>query len=625
MSIFWPQEPFLASAIASIIMTRASLSYELSGPPKSVSSVQRIISQSAFGKGWYFLIAKLCLDLITMDNGAFLEIIRDKKKPGQKPENAPILGLANLESLRCIRTGNPLEPVIYIDNDGVLHRLKWYQVITFEELPSTVPHSLDRQVSFVSRVLKAAEIIKDINTYTSEKVSGRFARALHLVGGVSQAEIERIQERAEIDADNRGLQRYLQPIILAALDPNAKVSHEQINLASLPDAFDLDETMKWYISVIAMAAGGDFQDFAPLPGGNLGTASQSETLHRKSQRKGTAFFMKMIETRLQEAKVIPPNVTFQFAQQDAGAELEQAQIAATRANTRATRITSGEISAEVAQQLAVEVGDMKQSHLVMMGRPNDETVDVTVHDDEKVPELTDKAVGIDFAWVAAKAITQAVLNHPVNGAVPLNAHQLGIFTTSIRNNVTKEQNIGCEGLWQSAVITKAAQEAGIQPHLIRMRLPDDLSVQIRATGVWQNNKLIHRPNEKPVELPKVKPAQIAEGTKCYLCGQTRTNWVYLPIKRWQPVCNAHQNQGLVGLPENPQYDLGGLLDAWKSQSKIVEPKKAYALFVSSLFYANELKYDMRQDLDKIRKVAEKCKSAVGILPPELLVQHILSI
>lgn len=623
---FWHTEPFLAASISSIIMTRASLSWQLEGPPKSVSATQRILNASDLGRGWYSMISKLCLDILCTDNGAFLEIIRDKKRPGQKAENAPILGLANLSSIRCIRTGDPYEPVIYIDNAGGLHRLKWYEVITFEEIPTTLDSAIGRQICFVSRVLKAAEILKDVNTYNSEKISGRFAKALHLVGGVSQAEIERIQERAEIDADNRGLTRYLQPIILAALDPNAKVSHKQIDLATMPDAFDFDITMKWYISLIAMAAGGDFQDFAPLPGGDLGTASQSETLHRKSQRKGHALFMKMIETRLQEARVIPPNVTFGFSQQDAAAELEAAEITQTRVETRTSQIASGEINIPVAQQLALEAGDLKQHHLILMGDTVDDTVSVTVQDDERVPDLDQtKAVDIHTAWVAANHISQLIMNSPINSALSLNEHQLEIFRTALRNSIQTEQTIGTDDKWHTVAITQAAKEAGIQPHVIRMCLPDNLKVSVTNDGVYKNGKRIWQKAVQSISTSKVKRSRIAAGAVCFKCGEPKTNYVYIPLKHWQPVCDNHLNQGLVGKAENPQYDLYELLNAFKIQTHNVSSDKKFAIFLASLFCASEIKYGKAKNIDKIKQIAQKTRSTIGIVPSELLTHHILSI
>lgn len=625
---FWPTESYLASAIASIVMTRASLTWQLEGPPKSVSAVRRILNQSDFGRGWSSLMAKVCLDLSTQDNGAFAEIIRDSRRPGVRPESAPVLGLAHLPALRCIRTGNPFEPVIYINESGKFKTLKWYQVITFEELPSTLPGTHNRQVCFVSRVIKAAEIIRDITTYQGEKVSGRFLRTIHMVGGVSQPEIERMERRANTDADNMGLLRYMQPIIMAALDPNAKVSHVQIDLASLPDGFDFDETMKWYISVIAMAAGGDFQDFAPLPGGNLGTASQSETLHRKSQRKGHALFMKMVEDRLQQANVLPRNVTFRFNQQDAAAEMEQAQISQIRAATRAAQIQSGEISATTARRLAVEAGDLKHSHLIELDNiPIDETQSITLDEDEAEPVDITKPIGLKTAWAAAKAITTLIENHPMNDYQSLNPDLLQLFTLEVRNALTHETHLTTSSQWQCDIITNAAKNAGISPHLIRLRLPDNLVITANHNGVFSNmfNHQIYKPvAANPAPRPTFKQAQVAATSgNCFKCGNSRQNWVYIPTKGWQPVCDNHLDQGLIGRSHNPQYNKAELIYAFKEQyAAATTNNKRLAIFISAICYANELKYGTIK-LDEVRDVVARVKESIGIMPPVILAQYIL--
>lgn len=619
---FWPTEPFLASAITSIVMTRASLTWQLEGPPKSVSAVRRILNQSDFGKGWSSLMVKICLDILTQDNGAFIEIIRDKARPGTKPQSAPVLGLAHLPSMRCVRTGNPLKPVIYITKKGKYRELKWYQVITLEELPSTIPDALDRQVCFVSRVLKAAEIIRDITTYQSEKVSGRFTRAMHLVGGVAQPEIDRIQERGEIDADNRGLARYAQPLILAALDPNAKVSHVQIDLATLPDAFDFDETMKWYISVIAMAAGGDFQDFAPLPGGDLGTASQSETLHRKSQRKGHALFMKMVENRLMQGNVFPRNVTFRFNQQDAAAELELAEIAKVRAETRATQIDSGEITPEIARLIAVDKNDLKHSHLIDLNGINDEQ-DITLDEDEQEPQEIEqnKALSIEIAQAAARAVKSLVENHPMNDYMSISEDLLNLFEIELRNEMITETRLTTGEAWQCTEITRAARNSGIQPHLIRLRLPDNLVLVANKNGVYSNFAgQIYTKQKRVQPRPVISPYRIAKGEKCYKCKDNKETYAYIATKGWVPVCKKHSNQGLVGRLENPQFDKAELLYAFKKQFDVSDKK--LALFVSSMAYANELNTgDI--DLNRIREVTGKIKDVITVLPATILAQYLL--
>ena len=63
---FWKTEPFLSGAITSIILARSSLSWELTGPPKSVNQTQKIFKNSDFGRGWQSLMAKVVLDLLCL-------------------------------------------------------------------------------------------------------------------------------------------------------------------------------------------------------------------------------------------------------------------------------------------------------------------------------------------------------------------------------------------------------------------------------------------------------------------------------------------------------------------------------------------------------------------------------
>lgn len=636
---FWKKEPFLASAIYSIVATRTSFNWEVDGPPRTVKQVHTMLQESEFGDGFGELKKKVAVDLLTQDNGAFVEIIRGPKPKGWKPEAAPVIGLAHLDAGSCIRTGNPRSPVLYIDDDGKLHRLKWYQVITFEEMPSPEKQHKGRQVSFLSRVLNAAVILKEINTYQEEKISGRFSRAVHFIGGVAQHEIESLQENAQLNADNMGLTRYMQPIMMAALDPNARVSKETVELASLPDSFDFDEMMKWYVSLIAMAAGGDYQDFAPLPGGNLGTASQSETLHQKSRIKGHQLWMKLWEHKLQHHKVIPPNVTFRYLQQDAQAELQEADLKHKRAVTRATRIKSGEISLEVARQTAVDDGDLKQEYLMMMGEA-DQTPTITVHDDELPPDPTifeqphdgsdqtfvtggtngntapnnegrlvggrapkDEQEAADatksrspvsarVAFRAAHWIKHLIEAHPIQAVAPIQTSKLSTFTQWLQNQIKYEMSIGtnAEG-WQDRILTKAAYESGIHPHVLRYRLPDEYRLFIFKDRVVDSRGVVLY--TLPDENRQIKnKAAIAHGSNCYVCGKAHHRFAYLPNRRWVSVCKEHDNRGLLGRETEVQYDLRELQESFTTQfNQIIESgedRKVRPLILSSMLYAFEL-------------------------------------
>jgi hypothetical protein len=364
---FWPTEPYLSSAVYSTTARNAGFEFKLEGPPRLVKTVKRVIfDQAEQGKGWLTFVERFCIDLYTQDNGVFVEIIRSRKSP-----NAPVIGINHLDSNRCRRTGIPVTPVVYTDRKGVEHELKWYEVVAITEFSSPIEDALGLQLCAVSRVLLAAQIIKDISTYNYEKVSGRFAKAIHVLSGVSTSAIEDAITTAQEQADNRGLINYLQPFILGSIDPSSQVSHVQVDLASLPDAFDLNTFMQWYVAAIALTFGTDYQEFAPLPGGNLGTAQQSEILHRKTRGKGPALFM-AIMTELMNNYILPEKVTFSYEEQDVEAEQVKARISSVRADIRSKMIKSGEISPQTARKMAVESGDLSEELAVEEDRLEEE-------------------------------------------------------------------------------------------------------------------------------------------------------------------------------------------------------------------------------------------------------------
>lgn len=383
---FWPTENYLASAIYTAVSKYAGYGWTLEGPPRTVAAVQDTLQSSERGKGWVPLMSKFVLDLLTQDNGAFIEVVRQEDSP-----TSPVLSLNHLDSGRCYRTGRWEEPVIYQDIDGRFHALKWYQVIEHTEMPSPIEQARGLQYCAVTRILRAAQILRDISVLKNEKAAGRFTRAIHLVSGVQTRAIEDAIKTNHIAADAQGLVRYIQPVVLAALDPTAKVSKETIELASLPDDFNEELTMKWYVVSLAMALGQDYQDFAPLPGGGLGSGSESKTLLLKSRGKGPRMFMQQLQHVFNFHGIMPRSVEFRFGEQDLAEEHERAVLRKERAVEREIRIRSGEITPEVARQMAVDAGDLDPRYLVMM-REENATDEITVTSTERADRTEDDDV-----------------------------------------------------------------------------------------------------------------------------------------------------------------------------------------------------------------------------------------
>lgn len=329
---FWPTEPYLAGAVANRSFRNASLEWEIKGGGKKVEQAVTDILNSAIAGdsfGWVNYMLKLSQDLDSQDNGAFTELIRD---PGVDANSrfqgplAPVLGIAHLDSNRCARTGNPEYPVVYTDRNGEKHKLRWYQVIPFSNYPSSIETMNGVGYCSVSRVLRMAQTARAVILYKDEKISGRHYKQMHFVSGVSRQDIKDEMLRGQEEANNSGMVTFILPSILASLDPEKPVSTATIDLAGLPDGFDFDQDMKWYISCLALGFGVDYQEFAPLPGGNIGSSAQSMILHRKGSGKGPAVLMRTITDSFKNYGVLPRGSDLRFNDKDEQEELERQEV-----------------------------------------------------------------------------------------------------------------------------------------------------------------------------------------------------------------------------------------------------------------------------------------------------------
>lgn len=350
---FWTQESVLAGAMLSVTTRYVGLPWELEGPDRMVAMYERILHSSQHGYGWNALMMPVAQDYLGTDNGAFIEIVRSDDLP-----TAPVVQLNHLDSNQCTRTGIPATPVIYYDQNGDGHLLKWYQVIMLTEMPSPIEKQRGRQMCAVSRVLKAAQLTRNVNTYKSERATGQDSKQIHVVTGVSTQKIEDAIQDSRVQAVGEGMVRYTRAVIVGSINPEAQARVATIDLAKLPDGYDEEKAQRDYIAVIAMCFGVDYQDLAPLPTGSMGSGQQAEVLALKARSRGPTMWMRNIEFWFNYHGILPQNVTFGFGSQDSAQDLDNAKLRVMRAEERAMRIKSGEIDEDAARELAVAAGDM---------------------------------------------------------------------------------------------------------------------------------------------------------------------------------------------------------------------------------------------------------------------------
>jgi SPP1 gp7 family putative phage head morphogenesis protein len=383
---FYPTEDHFKSALAVVTARNMAFSWALDGPPLTVARAQDLLLNADQGRGWESLIAKTSIDLYTQDTSTCWELVRVADSP-----EAAVIGINHLPASNCWPTGDPMEPVLYQDSHSKFHLLKWYQVVQLAELPvpNTRPSRIGPgmeglQLCALTRLLRAAQIQKNIDVYTEEKTGGRHTRAIHLLQGVNMKQVEDALEKMRLQADAKGIMRYLNPLLIATPDSEVSIGVETLELTGLPDGFDAETEFRHNIIVMAMAFLTDVQEFAPLFGGSLGSGQQSQILHQKSRGKGAGLFMKLITHTLNE-RVLPQNVEFGFKEQDLEAEKEQAEVRKVRAETREINARSMDLSPEGVRQEALDDGDISLEVFEAEGG-SDITPDVTVDDEEQVPE-----------------------------------------------------------------------------------------------------------------------------------------------------------------------------------------------------------------------------------------------
>ncbi len=363
----WKSEPMLAGAVYSMCAKVSALDFKLTGPKRTVGQVERMLMNADFGRGWVSLVSKTVLDMFTQDAGGFLELLRPR---GAGPAS-PVKGIAHLDAQRCFKTGDPEYPVLYEDSKGKLHKMAWYQVMTLTDLPSPRDSDLGLGMCAVSRVLRAAQMVRDVGIYKRQKLSGKNVPGLIFVQGVRRNMVEEAITRAEVKEANMGRTLYTGPVVISSPDPGAQLDAKLIELAGLPEGFNEDTLFKWYITTLALGFGTDYSEFAPLPGGNLGSASQVEGMAARARGKGPGMVLQQFEYGM-NYYVLPATVKFQFASSDPAAERERILLRTERAKERAMRVQSGEIMPEQALALAVAEGDAPESFLQSTELPTED-------------------------------------------------------------------------------------------------------------------------------------------------------------------------------------------------------------------------------------------------------------
>lgn len=370
-------EGMWAAAVAIAISKITALSWEIdSDSPLRARKIQEMLLESDGHRvGWVGFLAKQLRDFLTTDNGAFTEIVRSSAAIGSQ-----ILGLRHLDSLRCIRTGDPDIPVLFRDKWGKIHELRDHQVLMFSDMPDPSETYYGVGVCAASRSYKSIYKLAVMERFISEKVSGLRPLAIHIVNGVLSNQLKDAVAVAQAERTAQGLIAYMGAVVIG-VPSEIQPQVATIPLAELPSGFNRKEEFDVALLNYADALGMDIQDLQPLSGQALGTGAQSETLDTKAKGKGLIAFRQDL-THAYNTYVLPENATFTFIEKDYRDMAARAGVAKANADVAAVRIDKGITTPTQELQILVDLDDLPKEFLPEEKTPGDKLSDTEKPEDE---------------------------------------------------------------------------------------------------------------------------------------------------------------------------------------------------------------------------------------------------
>jgi hypothetical protein len=324
--------------------------WEISGPKRATQKFQDVFRQADFGRGWSSFVQKMALDFLRQDGGAYIEVIA----PGNplKAPTGPAIALANLDSLRCLPTGDPEFPVVYYNRKGAMHLLHRTRVIHMVDMPDADERNRGYGLSALSRSIAVVQRQLLMGRFIQQRLDDVPLPGVTVASGITEAQLSNVfaKYRREQSSDMSG--PFGRTMWLNSLQPEIPVTVTSIPFSTPPEGFDYPTYVEIDVNELALAIGVDKQELWELGSGDLGSGAQSEVLHAKSQGKMFGAFLIELERRLND--VLPESCEFAFKVQDPYEAAERANAAQVWAGVVAAlgnKLTPNEARLLLANQI----------------------------------------------------------------------------------------------------------------------------------------------------------------------------------------------------------------------------------------------------------------------------------
>lgn len=313
--------------------------------------------QSGFFRGFRVELSKAVTDYCTTDNGGFLLVMG-----GGRPEG-PIVGqptgVVHLDSNRCIRTSDPVFPIVYRDTDGRYYKFYYARVIMFSHMPSSQTELNNVGFCPVSGCITSAQQQMNLSTFSEEKLGSRPQRQIiYVKKGATIDQISSAIKAGQQKMDAEGLEAFAKTLVLAPKSANGELDLGTLALNSLPDGFNRMEVTMSDMALITANFGLDLQD-VNFTFGSAATTTSADVQERKGRGKGVGSLLELLADEF-SLKVCPPHLQWFFDQNDDEQDEQQANIWNVRSQARERDLRGGATTIRAERERMLELREISQ-------------------------------------------------------------------------------------------------------------------------------------------------------------------------------------------------------------------------------------------------------------------------
>lgn len=389
--------------ISGVAKRIAATPFEIKSNKSSRSLANRFTSMlqsGQFGMGWTDLIKMTIADYAILNRGATWEVIAPGD-PTREIDYANVVGFAIKDGLRCFPTGHPEYPVVYRGKwlpekrEYMYYALHKSRCVRFVDMPDSDEDLFGIGMSALYRVVGTAYVQILMQKYQVEKLSDLPPQGFMTVSGMAEEQVRDAMRTYELDRQAEGQTVFRNLVRLSGFNPDMPPQVNITPFSAAPENFDYEQYMNMHAKLFALAFGLDLQEIWELTGGAIGTGTQSEILHQKSQGKFYGDAIVMIERAVNQ--VLPPSLTFEFKWKDP----QQDKEIATRAQFWMDIVTTGANIFSKEQQLKLLANNVEQF------------ADVLYNEDGEL-ELNDELTPAQTPTPADPAIPTPAQSNPVD-------------------------------------------------------------------------------------------------------------------------------------------------------------------------------------------------------------------